>query len=387
MVKRRSPHRIAALLLCILLCMGLSMYLSCRAFAFSDEDSTGVSASGIVVDIAQPPACTADSAEVGYCITDTAGNGFASAKVKVGTDGEWQDVTDSLEKWDDLYTGHVRITDNCAVTVRVTGHDSAVYEKTRYINCFTNGSQIFLTGDMQNQDGNTEGAESESSASVADNKDSEPDTVTRSPLALTPDGQGTVVDDVAETGSKEFFTISTKDDSTFYLVIDRERENENVYLLDTVKESDLMSLAEKDTVSQSAIPDPDPVCGCADKCVPGDVRTNCPVCVLSWKDCAGKAPAVDPSQESAAPKDDNTSIIILVLIAVLAVGGAGYYLKIYKPKHDLDDAEDFDDLTGEDEETINEDDMEPTPRHISRAEPEEPDYPEGYGYEEPGDDE
>lgn len=59
----------------------------------------------------------------------------------------------------------------------------------------------------------------------------------------------------------------------------------------------------------------------------------------------------------------------------------------WKPKHDLDDAEDFDDLTGEDEETVNEDDLEPAPRHIPRDEPEEPDYPEGYGYEEPEEDE
>ena len=56
----------------------------------------------------------------------------------------------------------------------------------------------------------------------------------------------------------------------------------------------------------------------------------------------------------------NSSTMIMVLLAALAVGGAGYYLKIYKPKHDLDDADDFDDLTGgEDEETINEDDEEP----------------------------
>ena len=406
MAKRRSPHHMAAaLLLCVLLCMGLSMYLSCTALAFSDEDSnctcstkcsdnkdcpvcaenaaacTGASVSGIVVDITQPPACTADSAEVGYSITDTTGNGFASAKVKVGTDGEWQDVTNSLEKWQDRYTGRVRITDNCSVTVRVTGHDGGIYEKTRYIDCFTNGSQVFLTDGMQDQGGNAEGAKPE--ASAVDNEDSAP----RSPLAFTPDGQGTVVDNVVNADSKEFFTIATKDDNTFYLVIDRERESENVYLLDTVKESDLLPLADKDVeqVSQSAVPDPVPVCNCTDKCAPGEVRTTCPVCVLSWKDCTGSAPAVDPTPEPKAAENNSTAMI-LVVIAVLAVGGAGYYLKIYKPKHDLDDAEDFDDLTGGDEETINEDDVESAPSRTPYAEPEEPEYPESYGYEEPEDD-
>ena len=406
MAKRKSPHHMAAaLLLCVFLCMGLSMYLSYTALAFSDEDAsctcstkcsenkdctvcaenaaacTGASVSGIAVDITQPPACTADSTEVGYSITDTTGNGFASAKVKVGTDGEWQDVTNSLEKWQDRYTGRVRITDNCSVTVRVTGHDGGICEKTRYIDCFTNGSQVVLTDGMQDKGSNAEGEKSESSDSTDDE-----DTASRSPLAFTPDGQGTVVDNVVNADSKEFFTISTQDDNTFYLVIDRERENENVYLLDTVKESDLLSLADKDAeqASQSAVPDPVPVCNCTGKCAPGEVKTSCPVCVLSWKDCTGSAPAADSTPEPKAAENGNITMI-LVVIAVLAVGGAGYYLKIYKPKHDLDDAEDFDDLTGGDEETINEDDEEPASRRDPYADPDEPEYPDGYGYEEPED--
>lgn len=210
---------------------------------------------------------------------------------------------------------------------------------------------------------------------------------------LTPDGQGTVVDNVTDQDSKEFFTFTTPSENTFYLVIDKQRESENVYFLNAVTESDLLALAEKDKEPEdsnvSAIPDPEPVCNCTDKCAPGEVNTDCPVCAVSMKDCTGKAPAadLDTDPEPEKPEKGNSSTMILVVIAVLAVGGAGYYLKIWKPKHDLDDAEDFDDLTGEDEETVNEDDLEPAPRHISRGEPEEPDYPEGYGYEEPEDDE
>ncbi|MDE6454800.1 MAG: DUF4366 domain-containing protein [Dysosmobacter sp.] len=210
---------------------------------------------------------------------------------------------------------------------------------------------------------------------------------------LTPDGQGTVVDNVTDQDSKEFFTFTTPNDNTFYLVIDKQRESENVYFLNAVTESDLLALAEKDKEPEdnnvSAIPDPEPVCNCTDKCAPGEVNTACPVCVLSWKDCTGKAPAVDPDTdpEPEKPEKGNSSTMILVVIAALAVGGAGYYLKIYKLKHDLDDADDFDDLTGEDEETVNEDDLEPAPRRDPYAEPEEPEYPDGYGYEEPEEDE
>ena len=68
------------------------------------------------------------------------------------------------------------------------------------------------------------------------------------------------------------------------------------------------------------------------------------------------------------------------------MGGAGWYIKIYKPKHDLADAEDLDELTGAGEEpTVNEDDL-PAPRayeepapHSYEEEPYEPDYPEDYG--------
>ena len=210
---------------------------------------------------------------------------------------------------------------------------------------------------------------------------------------LTPDGQGTVVDNVTDADSKEFFTFTTPNENTFYLVIDRQRESENVYFLNAVTESDLYALAEKDEEPEdnnvSAIPDPEPVCTCVDKCAPGEVDTDCPVCVLSLKDCTGKAPAVDPDadQEPEQTEKGGGSTIILVVIAVLAVGGVGYYLKIYKPKHDLDDADDFDDLTGEGEETVNEDDEAPATRHDPYGEPEEPDYPVGYGYEEPEDEE
>lgn len=210
---------------------------------------------------------------------------------------------------------------------------------------------------------------------------------------LTPDGQGTVVDNVTDQDSKEFFTFTTPNENTFYLVIDKQRESENVYFLNAVTESDLLALAEKDKEPEdsnvSAVPDPEPVCVCKDKCAPGEVNTDCPVCVLSLKDCTGKVPAVDPDtdQEPEKPEKGGSSTMILVVIAALAVGGAGYYLKIWKPKHDLDDAEDFDELTGGDEETVNEDDLESAPRRGSHDEPEEPDYPEGYGYEEPEDDE
>jgi len=204
-------------------------------------------------------------------------------------------------------------------------------------------------------------------------------TETNPSTALTPNGQGTVIDDVTSENNKEFFTFSTPDGNTFYLVVDKERENNNIYLLNAVTESDLSALAEQDKdASESAIP---VTCICKDKCEAGEVNTQCPVCVLSWKDCSGVAAKTDEEEQPQAEeteKSGGSGAMVLILVVVLAVGGAGYYLKIYKPKKELENAEDFDDLIDNLEEVINEDE---DPELEPEAYP-EPDEPNDYGYDE-----
>lgn len=358
-MKRKNPRRWALLPLYLLLCWGLT---SMACAGCSDSGTPG-----ITVDISQPANCTAQSVEVGYCVTDTAGDGFAKAEVKVGRDGVWQDVTDCLERWDSRYTGRVRLVDNCPVSVRITGCDGGVYEKTSYIDCFAQGTRLILTGAMAGDSPtSTDTVEAETPPVSAPEPKSPPDIAPRSPTALTPDGQGTAVDNVTGGDAKEFFTITAGDGKTFYLIIDRQRGSENVYLLDTVKESDLLSLAEKELPPQSAAPNPRPVCICAEKCAPGAVKTDCPVCILELKDCIGRASAAAP--ELGEPSRSGGAFL-LVLIAVLAAGGTGYYLKIYRPKRALDSAEDLEELTAG-EEAVNEDHL---PPHF-HSEPEEPNF-------------
>lgn len=63
---------------------------------------------------------------------------------------------------------------------------------------------------------------------------------------FTPDGTGTVVDNATDKDGKEFFTITTPNENVFYLIIDRQRTEENVYFLNAVTEKDLLALAEPD---------------------------------------------------------------------------------------------------------------------------------------------
>ena len=484
MTRRKPLHRMAALLLCVFLCLGAAFSMMGAAYAADVE----LPASGITIEIMLPADWASTSAAAKVCVTDETGGGFASVEVRIDRSGSWKNITASLEQRGSRYYGTVDMTANCTVYVRVTGHDGEVYENSRYMECFDttpptlrasisgNVLKVEISDDLSGvaqitvdgkcytglTNGTLDiplkdlGTSEQISVQAADKAGNRSQTVqvknpnytapaasqpvqTQKPTAstttpantsatttpsttapsattppsgsanvttapdngqteqtgkpLTPDGQGTVVDNVTDQDSKEFFTFTTPNDNIFYLIIDKERESENVYFLNAVTESDLLALAEKDQEPEdnnvSAIPDPEPVCICTDKCAPGEVNTACPVCVLSYKDCTGKAPAadLDADPEPEKPEKGGSSTMILVVIAALAVGGAGYYLKIWKPKHDLDDADDFDDLTGEDEETVNEDDLEPAPRRISHEEPEEPEYPEGYGYEEPEDDE
>lgn len=68
--------------------------------------------------------------------------------------------------------------------------------------------------------------------------------VVPTPVVDVPGGTGTVIENATEKDGKEFYTIMTPDENVFYLIIDRQRNTENVYFLNAVTEADLLPLAE-----------------------------------------------------------------------------------------------------------------------------------------------
>lgn len=332
----KSHVKRAALLL--LLCAALLT----TAFAYAPSQRSDIS-----IRLTPPGGEAVQRAEVEIEFTDNTGSGLQTAHVKVGG-ASWREITSQLDRTDNRYRYVAEVTENGTVTARVIGLDGTVFEKSAEIDCFRAAS-----GGTQDR--------TEEDVSAAVGKED------RTPSPLTPEGQGTVLDNAGEEDGKEFFTFKTPSEHVFYLVIDRQRNGENVYFLNAVTESDLMELAEKDREDEkngagsvtggmpvSAVPEPEPVCVCKDKCVPGDVKAGCPVCVLSWKDCEGEAPAPDGTEPEKT--GGNGAGMIFVLLVALAAGGAGWYLKIYKPRHDLAGAEDFDELTGGEEESVHEED-------------------------------
>lgn len=172
--------------------------------------------------------------------------------------------------------------------------------------------------------------------------------------AFTPEGTGTVLDrTTGADGDKQFYTITTEAGNVFYLIVDGKRDSNNVYFLNGVTEADLMALAEKDAnVSISSVP-PVETCICTDKCEAGHVNTDCPVCKNDLTKCTGKA-AAQPTEEPKEPepeKSGGAGTIIFLVIAVIAVAGVGYYVKIVRPKKQAA----FDDDDGFEEEGYGED--------------------------------
>ena len=124
------------------------------------------------------------------------------------------------------------------------------------------------------------------------------------PNPFTPDGTGTVVDNTTDQDGKEFFTITTAEEAVFYLVIDRQRETENVYFLNAVTVADLMALAESS--GEPAAPEP-----------PLEPEPE---------------PTTTPEPEPEPEKKGGAGPLLLALAVVVIGGGAGWYFKIYRPK-------------------------------------------------------
>lgn len=153
-------------------------------------------------------------------------------------------------------------------------------------------------------------------------------------------GAGTVIENsVKEPKQREFFTIETPEGNIFYLVIDREKEEENVYLLSAVTEKDLMNLTGEEKKKEKVLEEQEiklPV-------------FNTPITTQTTQE--------QELKKEEVTQEGGSGGLFFILLVVLIVGGCAYYLKIVKPKKELENAEDLEDLIETEEETeeINED--------------------------------
>ncbi|QWG92856.1 CD1107 family mobile element protein [Bacillus mycoides] len=123
------------------------------------------------------------------------------------------------------------------------------------------------------------------------------------------DGTGTVTD-FTTSGSKAFYTITDKDSNVFYLIVDLDKTQNNVYFLSDVKKTTLDGTATASKDGASVKPN-----------VPNQQQVG------AEKTTASTKPATEqPKGESG----NNTFLLIVLGLAI--VGVAGYYFLVMKKK-------------------------------------------------------
>lgn len=126
-------------------------------------------------------------------------------------------------------------------------------------------------------------------------------------------GNGELLDDITDDETKQFLTVQTKNGNTFFMVIDRSRNSENVYMLSLIDEYDLAEFIEEEKV--------EPV-------------EEKPAIIV-------EEPKPEPVQEEPQQEKGGMGVGALLTIILLGAGGVGgyYYFKILKPKREEEEAE------------------------------------------------
>ena len=131
-------------------------------------------------------------------------------------------------------------------------------------------------------------------------------------IPFTIAGNGEVEDNITDDSSKEFFTVKTKGGNTFFLVIDRARNSENVYMLSMIDEYDLQEFLDDEERNDKQ-------------------EEETPAVVLPET-----KPEPTPDVEIEEPQEESSGgmnkILLLVFVAALGGAGAFFYFYIYKPK-------------------------------------------------------
>ena len=166
----------------------------------------------------------------------------------------------------------------------------------------------------------------------------------------------------SETG-KEFYTIQTASEKVFYLIIDRDGEEEVVYFLTEVTENDLLNVTadNSDTLPQNsaALESAIPVTEGALPNNNGEQETEEEAAEEAAEDGEENTEEPEPESEKTG-ENPAATYIILGLVAVVAIGG-GYYFKVAKKKKeeflDEDDDEEEEEYEDDEENEEKEDDF------------------------------
>lgn len=177
--------------------------------------------------------------------------------------------------------------------------------------------------------------------------------------------QGDIVSSTVK-GGKEFYTIRTKSGKIFYLIVDMDKTDDNVYLLTEVGENDLLNFTDSDTVT---LPQNQAV-----------MESSLPLEIVEQE--PETEPKENEPEEGAKPAErtrNNSGTILLMVLALVGVGGGYYFLKFVRGKKESFEYDDEDE--DEEETAYEEEDTETEPEEdTGEEEPEKEDSLEDEDY-------
>ena len=137
-----------------------------------------------------------------------------------------------------------------------------------------------------------------------------PSPVTQEQAFSTP-GNGDLGDAITS-GKKDFYTIHTKNNNTFYLVIDHAGNVDNVYMLSLIDENDLsefITQTEKQPEKQQQI-----------------------VVLPETTPQPQSEPVITPEPKT----ESNSNLMTLIVFALIGGAAAFFYFKVYKPRKEAE---------------------------------------------------
>ena len=120
------------------------------------------------------------------------------------------------------------------------------------------------------------------------------------------------MDDAYDDDTKEFITVQTKNNQTFFVVIDRANSANNVYMLSMIDEDDLEQFLNEDS---------------------GDIQ------IEDISDLASLEEDTTESGQAEKKKGSGATLYIILIIAAAGILGGYYYIRIYKPRKEEQEAD------------------------------------------------
>ena len=189
---------------------------------------------------------------------------------------------------------------------------------------FLSASMIFATGTtaFAYVDESAEASKTETVETEKTDKDTvveENQINTEEPFSVP--GNAQVQDDITNSKNKEFLTITTKNNNTFYVIIDRSANVDNVYMLSQIDENDLKEFLEEDTSASTIV----------------DVTPEVVIDENTHTEQTEQPATESPEKEGTA--SNLGALVAIFAAAILGVGAYGY-IKFIKPKKDEDEGDD-----------------------------------------------